>query len=246
MYTKDTYFMNIIDPGVFNVYSTERTSVRMDLVRASDRAYASLREDIIGWALAPGTVLGEVEQAERLGVSRTPLREALARLTADGLARPYRGRGVVVTEVSEDEVAQLFELRHALECKAATLAALRGDPALFGSLTEEFLGAASMLEDDPKGERYYALVHRFDQAIDEAMGNPHLLQALKGLRLHLVRLRRLAKDDLHRLLASAHEHATIADAIACGDTELASAATAVHLHKSLRYLSRKMAAKKSN
>ena len=54
-------------------------------MRASDKAYAALREDIIEWRLAPGTVLAEVEQSERLGISRTPLREALSRLTAEGL-----------------------------------------------------------------------------------------------------------------------------------------------------------------
>ena len=50
-------------------------------MRASDKAYAALRDDIIEWRLAPGAVLAEVEQSERLGVSRTPLREALGRLT---------------------------------------------------------------------------------------------------------------------------------------------------------------------
>ena len=57
-------------------------------MRASERAYAALREDIVEWRLPPGTLLAEVEQAERLGVSRTPLREALGRLTAEGLTAP--------------------------------------------------------------------------------------------------------------------------------------------------------------
>ena len=64
-------------------------------MRASDRAYSALRTEILEWHLAPGTVLAEVEQAARLGVSRTPLREALARLSADGLVESLPGRGVV-------------------------------------------------------------------------------------------------------------------------------------------------------
>ena len=75
---------------------------------------AALREDIIEWRLPPGTVLGEVEQAERLGVSRTPLREALGRLTAEGLTRTAGGRGVVVTDISLEHIDELFELRETL------------------------------------------------------------------------------------------------------------------------------------
>jgi DNA-binding GntR family transcriptional regulator len=97
-------------------------------MRASDRAYSALREQILDGRLEPGTVLAEVEQSTRLGVSRTPLREALARLGADGLVSAHSGRGVVVTEVSVDRVAELFEVRGALEEQAARLAARRRAP----------------------------------------------------------------------------------------------------------------------
>lgn len=206
-------------------------------MRASDRAYQMLREDIIEWRLPPGTLLAEVEQAERLGVSRTPLREALSRLNADGLTTASKGRGIVVAAISLDDVTELFELRNALECQAAALAARRGDRELFGALAREFRSAAALLQaDDPTRHDYYSLVERLDAALDTAMANPYLLQALRSLRLHLVRVRRLAKDNPQRLLASAGEHATIAEAVAAGDPALASAATAIHLHKSLGHL----------
>lgn len=207
------------------------------MMRASDRAYESLREDIIHGRIAPGTVLAEVEQAERLGISRTPLREALSRLTADGLTAAQGGRGVVVTDVSLDRVAELFELRQALECQAASLAALRGDPVVFRQLQREFQSAAALLRrDDPTRHDYYALVERLDAAIDDAAANSYLSQALRSLRLHLVRVRRLSKDNPERLLASAEEHAMITEAIAAGDAALAGAATAIHLHRSLQHL----------
>ena len=94
-------------------------------MRASDKAYEALRTDIVEWRLRPGAVLGEVEQAERLGVSRTPLREALARLVADGLAVQQRGRGAVVSDVSLEHVDDLFALRRALEIESARIAARR-------------------------------------------------------------------------------------------------------------------------
>ena len=206
-------------------------------MRASDRAYAALRADIVDWRLPPGSVLAEVEQAERLGVSRTPLREALGRLTAEGLAAPHSGRGVVVTDISLDHVRELFELREALECRAAALAAERGDRNVFGHLHAELTGAAGLLgAEDPGRQEYYRLVERLDEAIDAAVGNAYLAQALKNLRVHLVRVRRMAKDNPDRLLEASREHATIAGAIAVGNPTLAAAATTVHLSKSLEHL----------
>jgi DNA-binding GntR family transcriptional regulator len=206
-------------------------------MRASDKAYAALREDIIEWRLAPGTVLGEVEQSERLGVSRTPVREALSRLSAEGLTTAAGGRGVVVTDISLEDIDELFELRETLEGKAAALAAERGERPVFARLHAELLRAPEMLNDsDPARHDYYALVGRLDEAIDEAISNSYLAQAMRSLRVHLVRVRRLAADDDERLRAAAAEHAAIAEAIAAGNPRLAEAATTVHLHRSLSHV----------
>jgi len=170
-------------------------------MRASDKAYAALREDIVEWRLAPGTVLAEVEQSERLGVSRTPLREALSRLTAEGLTTAG-GRGVVVTDISLEDIDELFELRETLEGRAAALAASRGDTATFEQLQRELVRAPDMINgDDPARHDYYELVGRLDTAIDAAISNSYLAQAMRSLRVHLVRIRRLAADDACRLTA---------------------------------------------
>jgi DNA-binding GntR family transcriptional regulator len=206
-------------------------------VRASDRAYAALRDDIVEWRLLPGTLLAEVEQSERLGVSRTPLREALARLTAEGLTTAAGGRGVVVTGISLDDIDELFELRETLEGRAAELAAERGNPEDFAQLHRELLAAPDLISsEDPARHAYYAQVARLDAAIDSAVSNTYLAQAMGGLRVHLVRVRRLAADDAARLNAAAAEHAAIADAIAIGNPRLAHAATTVHLHRSLSHI----------
>src|SRR5690606_17177197 len=128
-------------------------------MRASDRAYRTLREEILAGDLAPGTVLAEVEQATRIGVSRTPLREALARLTADGLVAPQTGRGLVVTDVSIDTIHELFELRRALDETAARLAAQRRDPDVFAELQLEFESVPMLLDGpSPSLAAYYDLV----------------------------------------------------------------------------------------
>jgi GntR family transcriptional regulator, rspAB operon transcriptional repressor len=205
------------------------------MARASDSAYAALRAEIISWQLAPGTVLAEVELSGRLGISRTPVREALARLVADGLAEPLGGRGLVVTPVSAENVGELFELRQALEAQAAALAAERRDPAAFRAVQEALREVPALLADaDPAHEAYYALVARFDDAVDAAVQNPFLVQALAGVRTHLARIRRLSHDNPARLLEAAREHLLIVDAIVDGDPRLAADATRVHLYRSLQ------------
>lgn len=210
--------------------------VYTDGMRASERAYAALRADILEWRLAPGTVLAEVEQAERLGVSRTPLREALGRLSAEGLTTPA-GRGVIVTEISLEDIDELFELRETLEGQAAALAAERGDPEIFRQLHAELQAAPSSITGaEPAVAEYYELVGRLDAAIDAAISNAYLVQAMASLRVHLVRIRRLAADDASRLAASAAEHSAIAEAIASRNPGLARAATTLHLHRSLTHI----------
>ncbi|YCQ21983.1 GntR family transcriptional regulator [Arthrobacter sp. Z1-9] len=205
-------------------------------MRASDRAYAALRDDIVQWRLQPGALLAEVEQAERLGVSRTPLREALGRLTAEGLTAAG-GRGVVVTGISLADIDELFELRETLEGKATALAAERGVPETFRRLEAEFRAAPSLITGPaPALQDYYLLVDRLDSAVDAAISNSYLAQAMRSLRVHLVRIRRLAADDAVRLTAAATEHAAIAEAIAIRNPRLAQAATTLHLHRSLSHI----------
>lgn len=207
------------------------------MARASDTAYAALRGEIISWELSPGTVLAEVELSGRLGISRTPVREALARLVADGLAEPLGGRGLVVSPISAENVGELFELRQALEAQAASLAAVRRDPEPFLALQDELREVPALLADadaDPAHHSYYELVARFDDAVDEAVQNPFLVQALAAVRTHLARIRRLSRDNPARLLEAAREHLVIVDAIVDGDAGLAADATRVHLYRSLQ------------
>jgi DNA-binding GntR family transcriptional regulator len=204
-------------------------------MRASERAYSALREQILDGELEPGTVLAEVEQSTRLGVSRTPLREALAKLTAEGLVSAHSGRGVVVTDVDLGRIAELFEVRGALEEQAARLAARRRDPAVFERLREEFRRAHELLDDDdPARHDYYQLVARLDAAIDDATQNPLLVSTLAGVRTHVARIRRLSHDDPERLREAAREHLVIVDAIVDGAESLAAHATQVHLYRSLK------------
>ncbi len=205
-------------------------------MRASERAYRELREEILDGVLAPGTALAEVEQAARLGVSRTPVREALARLEADGLATAASARVLQVSELSPASITALYELREALEEQAARLAATRRDPARFAELHERLAAAPRLLDRGDEGLRtYYDTVDALDEEIDAATANPMLVAALRSARLHSVRVRRLARHNPDRLRAAASEHLLIVEAIIAGDASLAAHASHVHLHMSLRH-----------
>ncbi|WP_311245513.1 GntR family transcriptional regulator [Microbacterium sp. WCS2018Hpa-23] len=202
-----------------------------DRITASDRAHAALLDEIQSGALPAGFVLGEVEQAARLGISRTPMREALRRLAADGLVVQQSPRVTVVADLDADDIRALFEIRRALEETSARLAAQRGDAALFAALADEF--AHVDLAAVAGRDAYYALIARFDAALDAAVDNDYIASALRTVRTHLVRVRRMARDKPDRLAASASEHRTIAAALGARDGDLAAHATHVHLHNAL-------------
>lgn len=210
---------------------TEFMTIAADRITASDRAYADLLDGIQSGALPAGFVLGEVEQAARLGISRTPMREALRRLAADGLVVQQSPRVTVVADLDADDIRALFEIRRALEETSARLAAARGDARLFAQLAEEF--AHVDLAGAAGRDAYYALIARFDAALDAAVDNDYIASALRTVRTHLVRVRRMARDKPARLAASAAEHRTIAQALAARDGDLAAHATHVHLHNAL-------------
>lgn len=201
-------------------------------MRASDRVYATLLDEIQRGVLAPGTVLAEVEQADRLGVSRTPAREAIGRLAADGHATQLSPRVTVVSEFDTHNIRALFEVRRALEESAARIAATRADAAEFSALAADF-AAAHPTEGEREADDYYRLIARFDAALDAAVANTYFASALRPIRTHLARARQLARENRERLEASVAEHRLIAQAIAEGDAELAAHATHIHLHNAL-------------
>jgi DNA-binding GntR family transcriptional regulator len=202
-------------------------------MRAGERAYDTLRSEILDGVLEPGTVLQEVEQSVRLGVSRTPVREALRRLAADGLVATS-GRGTVVTGISRDDIASLYELREALEARAAGLAAQRREDAPFIAIRDRLLQAPRLLAEGEAGlVRYFEIVDDLDDAVEAAAANPFLGAALRNMQLHSARIRRLSRHNPARLRAAAREHLLIVEAILSRDAALASHATHVHLHMSL-------------
>lgn len=198
----------------------------------TDRALIQLREGILNLQYPPGEPLVESKIAADLAISRTPVREALRKLEQEGLVRVVPSRGVFVSEIGLRDVAEIFQMREALEVYAAGLAAKRAptDEA-FRRLQEEFANAYEIL-DAGRIEDYFWLSARLDEQIARACGNGRIDQALRSLLAQARRLRRVATFSSSRLRETVGEHQEILRAIIAHDNAAAEQAVRVHTARS--------------
>ena len=215
----------------------------MPVLRESgrDRALHYLRETVLVDPDAQGTFLSEVELANRIGVSRTPVREALLLLVADGLIEMLPGRGAYVPPMTARQIRELMELRGVLERHAASRTLADGTVPL--AVLRETLAEQERLADgghDGDLETATAFIDRdmvFHQALVDAVGNSMLARTYAGLR---VRQRRVGVAALfcsaNRQRAVCGEHGRIVEALAAGDEPAAMRAIDEHLALTLRVL----------
>lgn len=181
----------------------------------ADGAYARLRDAIGRGLIEPGTHLREYELARQLGISRTPVREALRRLAAEGLVRIVPGRGALVTDLDPVTLREIYSVRGVLEGMAAWLAAERMSAptrGLLGGLVTELAEALAAGDDDRLREGNL----RFHAAIAEASGNRYLVRLLYDMEMQLERFRILALRDPDRRARAHEEHVALYAAIRDG------------------------------
>jgi len=198
---------------------------------ASDKAYELLKQRVVAGAYAPGAQLKEEHIARELEISRTPIRAALKRLVQDGLATADAGRGVRVSEWTESDIDETYQLRGLLEGHAAELAARRGGLALADRL-DDLNGR--MERTIAKGGRSMAeqlqeINAQFHRAILEASGSPRLRAMLAGLIDMPVVIRSYFISTPDDLLQSLQHHRDLAAAVRVGDPDLARQVMQLHL-----------------
>ena len=184
-----------------------------------------LRQQIFARELEPGSWIDELKLAAEYGISRTPMREALKVLAVEGLVTMKLRRGAYVTEVSQDDVAQVYHLLGLLESDAAgAVAALASDAE-----REQLAQLHRQLEDQVRQrDAFFAVNERFHMALLQIAGNRWAVQLVTDLRkvMKLNRHHSLFKQG--RLEESLAEHRALMQAIAARDA--AAAAALMHAH----------------
>jgi DNA-binding GntR family transcriptional regulator len=190
-----------------------------------------LRDAIWEGRFAPGERIGEEESAHSLGVSRTPVRDALRRLQECGMLVVGASRSLVVAELSKQQVLELYAMREILEGSAARFAAQHASEAEIGIL-HRVLDEFGMHADDAR--MLISLNRRFHRAVCEAAHNRYLIATLDGMHDALALLHSNTFRLPNRRTASDAEHRRIVRAIARRNADEAEQAARNHVRAAQR------------
>jgi len=218
------------------------TDMRIDRLRtgpsagpASRQVYRALRDAIIATTLAPGQRISENELAERLSVSRTPVREALIRLRDERFVQIVPQLGTYVTRISSAALADAQFIRESLECAAVRLAVSRADAGDIAALRGLVRRQAEVSEHGDH-ERFALLDDEFHAALCELAGHSVAWEVAQRVKGHLNRVRRLSLPQPRYLEEMVTEHGQVLEALEKGDPDAAEAMLRHHLRMVLSAL----------
>jgi DNA-binding GntR family transcriptional regulator len=196
--------------------------------RIVDTVQDALRDAIFGGSLRAGEQLSVPELARRLNVSRSPVREAVLGLVAQGLAVEQPRRGVVVATIAADDLVAIHEVREFLEAGAARLCARRVDKAGVDRL-RRILAEQKRAVKEKDAAGYFRTNSALHGAIATAAGNARLEQILRTLENQMrIALHRVASEEGH-MRSGYDEHQRVVEAIAAGDEDAADQAMRTHI-----------------
>ncbi len=195
----------------------------------SDRIFHTLEEEILSGLRRPGDALTELALCSQYAVSRTPVREALARLEQQGLAATLPNRSVVVAGVSVPDMLDIYEMRLRIEGLAASRCALHMPQEAVRQL-QSTLDLQEFYAGRGQAEKLRALDSEFHRLIYEGCGSPSMTAVLVSLHGKLRHFRQTSLADAGRAAASLAEHRAILEAIAAHDAAGAEQAMQLHIH----------------
>ena len=200
-------------------------------MRAVDQAYQTVRDGIISGRYPPASRITEQEIAEAAGVSRTPVREALRRLHGEGLVEFQANHGAVVTDWSDTDANEVFELRAMLESHGAARAAVNATPEQRQELRE--LAEEQHRHSVERGEGHLERIgernSRFHRRLQEAANSPRLARALAALLEAPLIMKTFLKYRPQDLERSAVHHLELVRAIESGDPDWAASVMRSHI-----------------
>ena len=193
----------------------------------ADQVFDRLENDIIQGVYQKGEILTELKLVEQLGVSRTPIREALRRLEQERLIEDA-GKGSRVLGITEDDLLDIMTIRERIEGVAAYYAALNLTPENLKELTH-LVDLQEFYFEKHDAERLRQVDDQFHDAICYMSKRNVIIDTVVPLMRKTRRYRRIAMDDWKRVPNTKREHYEIFKAIASGDAKLAEELTAKHI-----------------
>lgn len=199
----------------------------------------TLRDAIRKGILEPGERLMEVQLADELGISRTPVREAIRKLEHEGYVIMMPRRGTYVSDVSVHDVKEIFEIRSALESLATGLAARKIEPEELEKLQNLLVEIEGYISKNDI-EKIVESDIKFHGLIYQVSGNERLVNIINNLKEQTARFRTLSMSYPGRLQETLEEHSEMVEAIANGDVSAARDAAEHHMESAEKTLLKAM------
>lgn len=206
-----------------------------DRLPLRDRVFDQLRDDILNGKYAPGEELKEIPIGKELGVSRTPVREALRKLELEGLVSIVPNKGAYVSGISSEDVHDIYAIRSYLEGLCAKWACRHATEEDLNTL-DEILCLARFNAERNRYEQMSELDSKFHQALYNACGSKMLRHILRDFHKYVESVRKQTLSRSERALAAIEEHEKILDAIKNRDEELADRLSHEHIINTIENL----------
>lgn len=206
-------------------------------ISLADQVFEHLETDILSGKYNKGEILTESKLSTKLGVSRTPIREALRRLEQEHLIEEAP-KGVVVVGITEKDLDDIFAVRLKLEGQAAAMAALNHTENQI-AIVREALEFQEFYLDKNDPDRIKSMDSRFHETIYKMSGSTVFYDVLEPLHKKILKYRKASVSNTSRAEASVAEHRAIYEALVARDSELASKLVVEHLNNAYQHICKK-------
>ena len=198
----------------------------------SAKVFHSIREDILNGKYQANEELKEKNIGEELGVSRTPVREALRQLELEGLVHIIPNKGAFVENVTLKDIKDIYEIRTLLEGLCARWAAENITKEQLEEL-EETVFLSDFHYSKENWDQILVLDNRFHEIVYEACGSKEITRVLRDYHHYLQRIRRITLEQKERARASTDEHRAIAEALKARDAATAEECAKLHIKNTI-------------
>lgn len=200
-----------------------------DLISLRERVYLHIKDLILEGEFKTGDRLVERELAERLNISRTPIREALFRLESQGFVKTVPRKGVIVADISEKEIIEVFTILSSLEVLAAKLAVQKLDEETKSKIADYIQKVEECLDNE---SAFTDLHGEYNHLLYSAAKNSKLYEILSGLSDYIRAFAKIGYKNPGRAVKSMEEHVKIMEAIMNQESEMAEYLTKIHMENS--------------